>query len=103
MHKTRKPFDLSIPGMMANVALEEHLGIVTNRIGGNMYPWRCKESHNQKVWNQFLNDKGKSACIQDEMECTDRARFERDLNEKLCMLFPERSSFEDPASTNPCD
>ena len=103
MHKTRKTNDMVLAAMMANVALEEHLGMVTNRIGGNMYPWRCKESHNQKVWNQFLNDKGKSACIQDEMKCTDRARFERDLNEKLCMLFPERSSFEDPASTNPCD
>ena len=102
--KFRHADDTSLPFLMVNVALEEHLGTRGSPITSGYATWSHDHRRNAAAWDRLAASHAKCLCIQDGFEDSPNVDAEiRFLERKLCEMFPEKSSFERPDEPNPRD
>ena len=102
--KFRNGDDTSLPFLMVNVALEEHLGTRGSPITSGYATWTHDHRRNAAAWKRLAASHAKCLCIQDGFEDSPNVDAEvAFLERQLCEMFPEKSSFERPDEPNPCD
>lgn len=100
----RDSSDLAIPFLGTNMALEEGAASATNKVAGALLYWQNNHTLNQRTWEFIQKFRGKSVCLNDKFKASPPTEpIIKDLEKKLCSLYPERSAFEDPNAPNPCD